>query len=1184
MAMLEVHDGVGRVHRVSIDRDQTVLFGSSPKCDLILEDPKVLPFHGRLRWRRRRLKVDASPEARFIELNGHKMATASFRQGDEIRVGSCRIFLLNIDEDPSEKPARLRDDKTRVQSPTFLADPVLKPQGDATLVGPMPGPGRGRAFELERDDWLHEIEVAPPSMESAPASVEPHAPRERGRRSGRTRPAKHPRATGRGWARLLRAFTTDDRPPGQERVFSSPSVVGLLVALLILVLLSSLLWRVIRRTTAARLYSHAVANLDDGDYRNAIRRYDDFLAGYPDHPLASKARVLRALANVRQFTSSTGTSWTNALDAGRAMVETVGREPAFRDASTELAELVLKTAEGLADRTRGSADARTLAQAESALALHARIAGKAAESFVMRSRLPRKLAEARAAVRKASIRARALAEMDASLGSGASSGVYAARDSLVGQYPDLADDRALIDRLTAANDLIRRAVTIDPSRRPAEVESRADPFGPPTSLVLRMAPSGTGTGTGSDRPTQPGPVVHALAEGFACGVDGATGAPLWQLPVGHSSPFPPRMIPGGSTLLVVDARSDELLRLDARTGSLIWRQGLGERVSDPPLVLGNQVIQATPGGKLLSIDLASGELRATVNLGMPLARTPIGDEAGEFLYVLADRDCLFVLARDPLACAAVAYLGHAPGSVACPPARLGRFLVVAENHAIGDGRWNVFVIDADGLKVKPVQQVAVPGWTWSTPASSGSVIWAIGDRGGAAAYAVGTYEAKAPFRTIAQTNPEPTASGPAFAIARSEREVWIASGRSSRLDLDPEAGKVAAAWTLGEAGPSLAPPQRAGDLLVLTQQYDEGAGVALWGVEAQSGTVRWRTVLGADWRVGPRSVLGVEGLNTLTEEGRTLTLPGELIAKGGFVEVPLPKPGGARLPVGPLDRLVDGDLTVVVPGTAVDHLLVRSGPGDGEGEGGGEFQRVELPSTTGASPILWGRDLLVPGVDGRVDLIDPTTGTPRAEPFMTPFDRDRPTRWRSPVRIDGDAVVLAEGSGRVRRLSRSSTPAPRLVASAEASLGQDLVANPLSTGGAVILITTDNRIRALAARDLSPVGAWPLEAPLSLSATVAGLGFLADTSGNIHAFGNDGRRLWSGKLRDGPPAGAPVVAGDSVWFLGRDGSLHRHALADGAPLGRQRLDILPAGDLHALGSQIVVPVGLGTLRTLKIGP
>src|SRR5437764_1162259 len=106
MATLEVHDGQGRVQRVEVARDQTVLLGSSPKCDVVLSGDGVLPFHARLRWKSTRYKVDASPDARFLLINGQKLAASSFRQGDELEIGPCRIFMIHADEDLP------RDDRT----------------------------------------------------------------------------------------------------------------------------------------------------------------------------------------------------------------------------------------------------------------------------------------------------------------------------------------------------------------------------------------------------------------------------------------------------------------------------------------------------------------------------------------------------------------------------------------------------------------------------------------------------------------------------------------------------------------------------------------------------------------------------------------------------------------------------------------------------------------------------------------------------------------------------------------------------------------------------------------------------------------------------------------------------------------------------------------------------------------
>jgi hypothetical protein len=325
-----------------------------------------------------------------------------------------------------------------------------------------------------------------------------------------------------------------------------------------------------------------------------------------------------------------------------------------------------------------------------------------------------------------------------------------------------------------------------------------------------------------------------------------------------------------------------------------------------------------------------------------------------------------------------------------------------------------------------------------------------------------------------------------------------------------------------------------------------------------------------------RAGAGGDRLTTIGGDGQALVITKDRLASGGFIETSLPRPGKFRLPPGPLHRL-DGDgLTVLAPAPGASHLWVRAGAG--------EFRQIDLAAPLGAPPLLWRHEVLVPGIDGRLSLIDPATGESRAEPFVPPFDRAHPVRWRAPVLIEGDAVVAADESGRVRRLVRVNDPRPRLQVSAEVTLGSEVVADPVTTAHAVVLVTADGRARALAARDLSPSGAWPLDAPLALPPqAVAGRAFLADEGGTVLAIGPEGQRLWSITLPAGAPSGAPVVVDDSVWFLARDGSLLRQAVADGKPLDRLELGFLPAGGLHAVGSDLVVPVGLGTVRTINPG-
>ncbi len=1144
MATLEVHDGRGRVEYVTIAREHPLIFGSDPKCDVVLNDPQILPFHGRLRWKNDRFKAEAFPEARALDLNGKQIVSASFRQGDEIQIGRYRIFLVSEEDGPVDV------EKTKVQ--------------------PRPAAASGDL------DWMRGMDVEPPSME-APVGRRQTA---RGLQVG-SKPSATPSPGAASppaavkvawWRKALRALNAGDRPPGQEKLTSSPLILGLAVILALLLLTGYGLWSVIAKNRADRQYLIAEEDLENREFRNALQAFDEFLETNPRDPRVGKARVLRELANVRQFTASGGVSWTTAIDAAKEMIEKVGDEPAYADARMFLAEEILKAAEGLADVARTRADAKTLAESEAAVALHEKVAGPAAKTLLKKSLLPGKLEEAHAAVTKAQIRKDALAKMADAVKKGSAADVFATRDALVAQYPDLADDKEVVAGLTGANDLVRKAVSFDPTRRPAETTPHPDPLGPPVSLVLRSS----APGTSPEPATSDGAIVYALAQGYLYGVDGAVGAPLWHVPVGLSTPFSPLPIAGSNpSVLIFDARHDELVRLDGRTGRLLWRQATGEPVTSPPLVMGNRIVQNTPSGKMLLIDLPSGELRGTLDVGKPLSGTPASDETGEHLYLTADRDSVFVISRDPTECVSVAYLGHRPGSIRCAPARLADFLIVPENTELWEGKWSVFVIEEDGARLRFVQSVKIPGWTWQTPESQGSIVWSLTDRGAVTAFSMGPVESKEPLTMIASTVPDARPSGPAFARARGDRELWISSSRLARFDLDTERGLLSPAWTIERAGPSLGPIQTAGRLAVLTHQFTEGPGITLWGVDPSNGKVAWRTILGAPWPLSPAPSADAQELVTLATDGKPVHFSKELLAKGGFLEQPLRRPGYFYLPKGPLLSLETDGLSVLVPAPDADHLLVREDPQ-------AEFRRVDLPAVLGAWPVFWGTDLFVPGIDGRAYLVDPKTGASRAEPYVPVFDASKPTRWKRPVFLSSDAVVLADESGTVRRLNRLTEPRVRLdVVGDVVDLKSPFETDPASTGDAVILATADGRVRSLAGRDLSPLGAWTLEVPRALGPLSVGKhAIVVDKAGGVLFFGPDGSRVWSADLRDAPPVGPPVIKGDAVWFLSRDGALQKRALADGAPLDRIDLGILPAGGLWAVGSDLIVSAAPGTLRLL----
>ncbi len=1154
MATLEVHDGRGRVEFVTISREHPALFGSDPKCDVVLNDPSIQPFHGRLRWKGDRFKAEAFPESKSLDLNGQKVVSASFRKGDEISVGRFRIFLV------SDEDGAVDVDKTRVQA----------------------RPAAGENLE-----WIVEGEMEPPSMEAAGgARATTRARRQSGRAGAATlapeaaaspavsdvSPAA-PTVKVAWWRRLIRKVNGGTLPPGREDLAKSPLVLALAVTLGTLLLFSYALWNIFSENRAKNQFMAANQAFEEFNFKEAMKGFDEYLATNPGHSEADKARVLRELANVRQFTAQGGVSWTAAIEASRKMIKEVGQEPYFlQDRRMDLAAEIMKAAEGFADQAKARSDAKTLADAQDAIALHEKVAAQAHKTLLAKSKFPQKLEAAQAAVTKAQIRADALAKMDAAIKAGKADDVFASRNALVLQFPDLKEDKDVVSRLAGANDLIRKAVSLDPTTRPADTTTPPDPLGPPVSLVLRSNPA-----LGKDRPAQAdGPIVYALVQGSVYALDGASGAPLWQAAVGLSSPFSPIAVAGAKpSVLAFDSRRDELVRLDGRTGALIWRQSLGEPINAPPLVLGNQVVQVIPSGKLLVIDLASGELKGSLDVGRPLAGTPAADEAGQFFYLTGDRDNVYVVSRDPLECVSVAYLGHPPGSIRCAPARLANFLIVPENRDLWEGRWSVFVIEQQGTELRYVQSVPIPGWTWQTPQSQGTILWSMTDRNGITAFAMGPEDSKAPLTQVAANVADTRPSGPAFAVSRGDREIWVSGSRLGRFDLQAESGSLSPSWTIERAGQAVAPIQQAARLAVFTHQFDEGPGVALWAVDPSNGKVAWKTVLGAPWPIAPTPTGDGQRLTTLAMDGPEVSIGREQLQQGGFLEQPLRRPGFFYLPAGPLRRLEKDGLTVLIPAPDADHLLVREGPT-------AELRRVDLPAPLGAPPVFWGPDLFVPGLDGRAYLVDPKTGAAEAEPYVPTFDAARPTRWRAPVFL-ADAVILADESGKVRRLQRLTEPRLRLDVEGEVvDLKSPLTSDPASTRDAVIVATEDGRARSLSGRDLSSLGAVTLDVPRAYGPVAIGENvYIVDKGGGALAFGPEGDRTWGTDLRDTPPIGPPVVVGDAVWFLSRDGVLQKRSLADGSQVDRLDLGILPSGGLTFIGQDVVVSAAPGTIRMLK---
>ena len=348
-------------------------------------------------------------------------------------------------------------------------------------------------------------------------------------------------------------------------------------------------------------------------------------------------------------------------------------------------------------------------------ALHRRLTGSNHEGLLKRGPYFTKKAEALAAIAKARFRLGLLEAMDKGLKAQSPEGVYENRDRLVLRFPDQSKEPRNLAVPPRCERIVAQGGDVRPDLAGSLYRTAPEPLGPATTLVLRSKTAGGFVAPGA---TPKGTVVYALADGFAYGLDGGDGTPLWQVPVGLAAPFAPQAIPsrGGSLRLGLRQSLQRTPSARRPIGQVVVALEIGEPLHAPPLVLGNQVAVAAPSGKFLVLSLETGKLMGTLKLGRRLAAaTPISDEQGQFFIVIGDEANIFVIA-DPLACA----LGRLQRPLRrLDPMRLPPDWAATSSSPRTTGSTPVVGASSSSTIKKgtllPRQQIEHPGWTWETP-------------------------------------------------------------------------------------------------------------------------------------------------------------------------------------------------------------------------------------------------------------------------------------------------------------------------------------------------------------------------------------------------------------------------------------------------------------------------------------
>jgi len=893
-----------------------------------------------------------------------------------------------------------------------------------------------------------------------------------------------------------------------------------------------------------QMVEEATKLYQQGAYTQAISQYKLFLDRYPGHDKASFAKVQCGLAQLRQAVE-VAKNHAKSLEVAKEVLGKIRSEDAFGDAKGELKGLLEKMAKGLSDQAREKADPQLVAQTREAVKLINENIVKSQRSKVLMDDIAASLELTEREIARGSELAKAIAAMDEMVAKGEPERAYGARRTLLKSYPDLEKNKQLHEAVLRVSHAERAAVKLVDEAKAATL--------PEPAATAKVAVAIARRSQAGEVPGAKGHVVYALAGGAAYGLDAATGRVLWRRFVGYQAdgsslqfaPTPLDESPG-SDALVVDAQSQALVRVEAATGQVRWQQAIGEPFCGQPVLdAAGRALIATSQGRLVLVDLATGQSPGSIQIPQKLNVPPAVDRESGRIYQVAEHSNLYVLSPDGK-CERVVYLAHEPATVGAAPVIISRLLVVAENRGYRSAVLRVFSLEANGKTpaLAEVQQIEIEGHVDTPPLVSGTRMLATTDRGRVVAYRVSGTDTKQPLEQVAQL---PTSDEPdlmRFPLLLGN-QFFVADKALTKYELQAATGSFRSTESPVFSGSVfLQPLMSRGGAVFLVRRQVELPGVQVAAVAVNSLTTLWETNLAVPLVEEP--VITPSGdVEVVTALGSLINVPaGKLKAATTVDEAVVAMPTAElRQAVQDVARTPSG-VIVLSMGPGSEQLAVfdpRRSPR--------QLRPIVLRDLLGAGPAPMAGGLLVPCQLGQAYLVDPDTGGALAEPFQTKLVAGEKTPWRRPVPLDQESVILADGRDRVYRLIVKDQPARHVAAAAEATLARSIASDLAVLGSLVLAVDEDGQLIRLRLPDLAA------EEPVSLGGRVtwgprrAGQNVLLTTENDqLVCLDGTGKLVWQVALAHGQLAGAPLPVGGDFIVASGDGVLVRVEGASGKKL------------------------------------
>jgi outer membrane protein assembly factor BamB len=972
-------------------------------------------------------------------------------------------------------------------------------------------------------------------------------------------------------------------PAEAQNPWENPTYLLLLGGgFLMLVVVFGLLYFALFRTPIAELFIKAGEDYESGSLGAAKEKYEQFLSRTDAKGAdASLARVRLGMIDFRQA-SGEGRNPKSGIEAANRILPELLKEERFDDSRLYLRPILVTMANASAKAAQAAKTTEKkeelVAQTEAALKLVENASyipsSLRAEVQPQINQTLDILKAARRSIDQDKDLAKAIASMKEAIEARDAAKAYHTRTDLLRIYPALVADAGLIEATTAVATMEQSQVKLQEETLAATKEDAA----PAAPSVVLSQPGGGDSGLS-------GQYVATLVQGAVYGFDAKDGKLLWRRFVGHDALAWPLPVSGesGADLLLVDAQRHALMRVKAATGQLAWRLEIGQPFA-PPILATEQVYVTTADGRILEINLASGQSQRQVRLPQTPSVSPAFDSRKLRLYQLGQHSTLFVLDADRLTCTETFYLGHKAGAIFVPPVAVLDHLLVVESPGDDFSLVHALAQDAETKKLRRVAEpIRLKGRVVVPLQVDRNRVIAATDLGQVAVIQVEPANKNEPVRRLATNKATGTAEALNY-FALAPGQVFVGGKGVACLEIQATNQELISTWQMYAGDTFVAPPQVIGNVLFHVRRPKSSLATVVEACHAKDGKPIWKTEIAA-----PVAALsyneGRKEVTAVTSRGRVYDIPvaslaGASIDKAAYV----PLPGSESMSLSDVVELGSGKLALLGP-QASEHALVYDPSAAGK-----RTQQIKFTMDTSqasAAATFFQGGLVVPQLSGQVLLLDPESAGHKAQPYQPPLEAGRRIAWTRPVAIppDGTTLAVADGQRTIYRLSIRPQPQPHLESLGETVVESDVVA-PLAASGdtvfAVVRLPATDVVLALQGSELTNAGKTPLKGRVRFGpVSAAGLVFIADED-QLHAFQSGSKPLWSQPLAHGLPALAPLAAETDLVVVTRSGAVCRLAKDSGQELAVAQVG-QPAGNAAAIvGDQIVVAGADGTLNTLPL--